>query len=140
MKKTFFFLLFFFASAICQAQTETYIQINGVSAHDRSGFNGINYGAGVEHAVTDRWSVAGGWYRNSEYRGSVYGYARYAVYKTGPWDLGIGAGAVSGYNSYTVMPMAFPEMCYSYLCAIAIPKVNASGANAVAVHLRMPVN
>ena len=138
MKKTFFFLLFFLAGAVCQAQT--YIQINGVSAHDRSRFNGINYGAGVEHAVADRWSMAGGWYRNSEYRGSVYGYARYAVYKDGPWNIGVGAGLVSGYNSYTVMPMAFPEVCYSYLCAIAIPQVNANGANAVAVHLRVPIN
>ena len=135
-----FFLLLFFLSIVCQARSQTYLQINGVSVHDRSGFNSINYGAGIEHAVTDRWSMAGGWYRNSEYRGSVYGYARYAVYKDGPWDLGIGAGLVSGYNSYSVMPMAFPEVCYSYLCAITIPKVNANGANAVAVHLRVPVN
>ena len=129
-----------FTVFINQTLAETYIQVNGASIHDRSGFNSINYGAGIEHAVTDRWSLAGGWYRNSEYRGSTYGYARYAVYKDGPWDIGVGAGLVSGYNSYTVMPMAFPEVCYSYLCAIAIPKVNANGANAVAVHLRVPVN
>ena len=135
-----FFLFLFFLSIICQARAQTYLQINGVSVHDRSGFNSINYGAGIEHDVADRWSIAGGWYRNSEYRGSTYGYARYAVYKTGQWDIGVGAGLVSGYNSYTVMPMAFPEVCYSYLCAIAIPKVNANGANAVAVHLRVPVN
>jgi len=121
-------------------QAETYIQVNGASMHDRAGFNSINYGAGIEHAVSDNWSIAGGWYRNSEYRGSTYGYARYAVYKDGPWDIGVGAGLVSGYNSYTVMPMVFPEVCYSYLCAIVIPKVNANGANAVAVHLRVPVN
>ena len=118
---------------------KTYVQINGASVHDRSGFNSFNYGAGIEHDVADRWSVAGGWYRNSEYRGSTYGYARYAVYKDGPWDIGVGAGVVSGYNSYKVMPMAFPEVCYSYLCAIAIPRVNATGANAVAVHLRVPI-
>jgi hypothetical protein len=135
-----FFLLLFFLSIVCQAQSQTYLQINGVSVHDRSGFNSINYGAGIEHAVADRWSMAGGWYRNSEYRGSAYGYARYAVYKTGPWNIGAGAGLVSGYNSYTVMPMVFPEVCYSYLCAITIPKVNANGANAVAVHLRVPIN
>jgi uncharacterized membrane protein len=118
---------------------ETYVQINGASVHDRSGFNSFNYGAGIEHTVADRWSVAGGWYRNSEYRGSTYGYARYAVYKSGPWNIGVGAGVVSGYNSYKVMPMAFPEVCYSYVCAITIPKVNANGANALAFHLRVPI-
>ena len=128
------------AVLISQASAETYIQINGVSVHDRPGFNGINYGAGIEQTVSDRWSIAGGWYRNSEYRGSTYGYARYAVYKDGPWGIGIGAGLVSGYNSYTVMPMAFPEVCYSYFCAIAIPNVKDNGANAVALHLRVPIN
>ena len=127
--------------AVCNlSSAETYIQINGASVHDRPGFNGFNYGAGIEQTITDRWTVAGGWYRNSEYRGSTYGYARYAVYKNGPWDLGIGAGLVTGYNSYTVAPMAFPEVCYSYLCAIAIPQVNTGGASALAFHLRLPID
>ena len=128
-----------FATLINQASAETYVQINGVSVHDRSGFNGFNYGAGIEQTINNRWSVAGGWYRNSEYRGSTYGYARYAVYKSGLWDIGVGAGLVSGYNSYKVMPMAFPEVCYSYLCAIALPQVNANGASALAFHLRVPI-
>jgi hypothetical protein len=136
MKIIFAILLVVFIS---QVSAETYVQLNGASVHNRSGFNGFNYGAGLEHAVADRWSVAGGWYRNSEYRGSTYGYARYAVYKDGPWDLGVGVGVVSGYNSYTVMPMAFPEVCYSYLCAIAMPQVNANGASALAFHLRVPI-
>ena len=130
-------LLVFFL--ISNAYAETYIQINGARVHTRPGFNGFNYGAGIEQAIAERWTVAGGWYRNSEYRGSTYGYARYAVYKDGPWDIGVGAGVVSGYNSYKVMPMAFPEVCYSYVCAITIPKVNANGASALAFHLRVPI-
>ena len=137
MKKLFVVVLVLIANA---SWAQTYIQVNGVSVHDRPGFNGFNYGAGVEHAVADRWTVAGGWYRNSEYRGSTYAYGRYAVYKNGPWDLGIGAGAVTGYQQASVMPMAFPEVCYSYLCAIAIPQVNNNGASALALHLRVPVN
>lgn len=137
MKIVFTILLAIF---IGQASAETYVQINGASVHDRSGFNGFNYGAGIEQTVADRWSVAGGWYRNSEYRGSTYGYARYAVYKDGPWDIGVGVGAVTGYSSYKVTPMAFPEVCYNYICAITIPQIKATGANAVAVHLRVPVN
>lgn len=127
--------------AICNLSlAETYIQINGASVHNRPGFNEFNYGVGIEQTITDRWTVAGGWYRNSEYRGSTYGYARYSVYKDGPWDIGVGGGLVTGYNSYTVAPMAFPEVCYNYLCAIAIPQVNAGGASALAVHLRLPIN
>jgi hypothetical protein len=136
MKLIFTILL---AVLFSQASAETYVQINGASLHNRSGFNGINYGAGIEQTVADRWTVAGGWYRNSEYRGSTYGYVRYAVYKDGPWDIGIGAGAVTGYNSYSVAPMAFPEVCYSYVCAIAIPQVNSTGASALAMHLRIPI-
>jgi hypothetical protein len=119
---------------------ETYIQINGASIHDRPGYNQFNYGGGIEQTVTDRWSLAGGWYRNSEYRGSTYGYARYSVYKDGPWDLGVGVGAVTGYQRMRVLPMAFPEVCYSYLCAIALPQVEPSGASVLGVHLKLPVN
>jgi hypothetical protein len=136
--KTFIAILFAITSNFSLAQT--YVQINGVSIHDKSGYNQFNYGAGIEQTITDRWTVAGGWYRNSEYRGSTYGYARYTVYKNSLWNLGIGAGLVTGYNSYAVAPMAFPELCYSYLCAIAIPQVNTGGASALAFHLRLPIN
>jgi hypothetical protein len=122
------------------AQAETYVQINGVSMHDQSGYNSFNYGAGVEHTFDKDWSVAGGWYRNSEYRGSSYAYGRYSFYKQHDWDLGIGVGAVTGYRRATVLPMAFPEVCYSWLCAVAFPKVEATGANVVGLRLRIPVN
>jgi hypothetical protein len=124
---------------ITNVQAETYLQLNGVSVHNRPGFNGFNYGAGIEQTISDNWTVASGWYRNSEYRGSAYGYARYSVYKNGPWNIGAGVGIVTGYNGYTVLPMAFPEVCYSYFCTIAIPQVNANGASALAVHLRLPI-
>ena len=119
---------------------ETYVQINGVSVHDRSGFNGINYGAGIEQTVLTRWSVAGGWYRNSEYRGSTYGYARYAVYKDGPWDIGVAVGAVTGYQRAPVVPMAFPEVCYGWTCALILPRVDSTGASAIGLRLRIPIN
>ena len=119
---------------------ETYIQINGISVHDRPGFNGFNYGAGVEQTINKDWSIAGGWFRNSDYRGSAYTYIRYALYKTGLWDIGIGAGLATGYDSYTVAPGAFPEVCYGYICVIALPQVQTSGASALAAHLRIPIN
>jgi hypothetical protein len=137
MKIVFTFLLAIF---INHALAETSIQINGASIHDKPGYNQFNYGGGVEQTISDRWSVAGGWYRNSEYRGSAYGYARYSVYQDGPWNLGIGVGAVTGYKKAIVLPMAFPEVCYSYLCAIALPRVEPGGASVLGVHLKLPVN
>jgi hypothetical protein len=131
-------LLVFFL--ISNAVAETYIQLNGASVHNRPGFNGFNYGAGIEQTITEHWSVAGGWFRNSEYRSSAYAYARYAVYKDGPWDIGVGAGIVTGYESYTVAPSLFPEACYSYFCAVVLPQVKTDGASALALHIRVPVN
>ena len=121
-------------------QAETYVQINGVSVHDRPGYNGINYGAGVEHAVTRDWNVAGGWYHNSERRGSGYAYGRYSVYKKSDWDFGIGVGAITGYRRADVIPMAFPEVCYAWLCAVAFPRVEATGANVLGLRARIPIN
>jgi len=134
-------LLFYFVCAVMSSaiHAETYVQLNGVSVHNRPGFNGFNYGAGIEHAVADRWTVAGGWFRNSEYRGSAYAYGRYAVYKNKSWDIGVGAGLVTGYQSYPVAPSLFPEVCYGYICAIALPQVKTTGASALAFHLRIPI-
>jgi hypothetical protein len=36
--------------------------------------------------------------------------------------------------------MTFPEVCYSYLCAIALPQVEPGGASVLGVHLKLPVN
>ena len=86
------------------------------------------------------WNVAGGWYRNSEYRGSSYAYGRYAVFKKANWDIGVAVGVVTGYQRADVVPMAFPEVCYSWLCTVALPKIEANGANVVGLRLRIPVN
>jgi hypothetical protein len=118
---------------------ETYLQINGASIHDKPGFNGVNYGLGVEQTVTTDWNIAAGWYKNSEYNGSAYAYGRYSFYRIGHWDIGAGFGMVTGYRRTSVTPMAFPEICYGYLCGIFLPQVNTTGANAVGVHLKLPI-
>ncbi|MBU3621026.1 hypothetical protein [Polynucleobacter sp. CS-Odin-A6] len=71
---------------------ETYLQINGLSVHSKPGNNGFNPGLGLERAISENWNIAGGWYYNSDYRGSAYAYARYSYYRKDGWDLGIGAG------------------------------------------------
>ena len=130
--------LFFVVANSLSAQT--YVQVNGVSLHDRPGYNEFNYGAGLEQGITDRWTVAAGWYRNSEYSGSTYAYGRYAVYKKDSWDIGVAVGAVTGYQRATVVPMAFPEVCYGWACGLILPRVDSTGANAVGLRLRIPVN
>ena len=117
-----------------------FVNINGVSLHDQPGYNGFNWGAGIEHTVAQDWTVAGGWYYNSERRGSTYAYGRYAVYKQDRWDIGAAVGAVTGYRRAAVVPMAFPEVCYAWVCGLFAPRVENTGANVVGLRLRIPVN
>ena len=131
-------MIFFVCSLPVTA--ETYVQVNGVSLHDRPGYNGLNYGAGIEQAVTRDWTLAGGWYRNSERRGSSYAYGRYTLYERDSWDIGIAVGAVTGYQRAAVIPMAFPEVCYAWLCAVAFPRVESTGANVIGLRARIPIN
>jgi hypothetical protein len=135
--KIYLYVILIFGSV---AQAQTFVQINGLSLHDRSGYNGFNYGAGVEHTVTKDWTMAAGWYYNSERRGSGYTYGRYAVYKQDSWDIGIAVGAVTGYQRAAVVPMIFPEVCYGWVCGLFAPRVENTGANVVAFRLRIPVN
>ena len=137
MKILFLITLLVISVAI---QAETYIQVNGVSVHDRPGYNGLNHGAGVEHTVAKDWTVAAGWYYNSERRGSGYAYGRYALYKRHSWDIGVAVGAVTGYQRASVIPMAFPEVCYAWACAMFAPRVEATGANVLGLRARIPVN
>jgi len=118
---------------------ETYLQINGVSVHSKPGSNGFNPGLGIEQEVSEHWNIAGGWYYNSEYRGSAYAYARYSYYRQNGWDLGIGVGGITGYTNWAVMPMAFPEFCYEWICAIALPQLQSTGSSIIGVHLRIPL-
>lgn len=124
---------------IGSVQAQTYVQINGVSIHDKSGYNGFNYGAGLEQAVSSDWTVAAGWYLNSEYRGSTYAYGRYSFYKKDQWDIGVAVGAVTGYQRAAVVPMAFPEACYGWACALFAPRVESTGANVIGLRLRIPI-
>ncbi|MBU3629089.1 hypothetical protein [Polynucleobacter sp. AP-Reno-20A-A9] len=118
---------------------ETYLQINGVSIHSRPGNNGFNPGLGIERAISENWNIAGGWYYNSDYRGSAYAYGRYSYYRKDGWDLGVGIGAVTGYNGWGLMPMIFPEFCYEWICAIALPQLQSTGSSIIGVHLRVPL-
>lgn len=121
------------------AHAETYVQINGGSVHSKPGYNDFNYGLGIEQTVTDNWNIAAGWYRNSEYNSSAYAYGRYSFYRNGLWDFGVGVGAVTGYKRMSVLPMAFPEVCYGYVCGLFLPQVEPSGTSVIGFHLKLPI-
>lgn len=118
---------------------ETYLQINGASLHSKSGYNGFNPGIGLEREISENWNVAAGWFYNSNYRGSAYLYGRYSFLRSGDWDLGVGIGGATGYNKWAVRPMAFPEVCYRYLCLIALPQIEGTNTSLLAVHARIPL-
>ena len=125
---------------VLPVSAQTYLQVNGASLHDRSGYNQFNYGLGIEKTMSKDWNMAAGWYRNSEYRGSAYAYGRYSFYQSGAVNLGVGVGIVTGYRRASVLPMAFPEACYGYVCALFVPKIENTGANVLGFHLKIPVN
>lgn len=137
LKQTIFIALFL-PSIFAHAE-QTYLQINGASLHSKSGYNGFNPGLGLERGVSENWNIAGGWYYNSNYKGSAYAYGRYSFYRQGSWDLGIGIGGATGYDKLAVMPIAFPEFCYEWLCAVALPQVESTGASILIIHARIPL-
>ena len=132
------FIVFSLLGSLVHSE-ETYLQINGASLHSTSGYNGFNPGIGLEREVSENWNIAAGWFYNSNYRGSGYLYGRYSFLRSGDWDLGVGIGGATGYNKWTVMPMAFPEVYYRYLCLIALPQIEGTSASILAVHARIPL-
>jgi hypothetical protein len=135
MKRLLFLLLFITSTA----SAESYVHLNGVSKHNKSGYNEQNWGAGYEQTIGDNWTAAAGAYKNSEYRYSTYAYARYSLYKNNRWDIGINAGAVTGYAEKNVVPVALPEVCYGWVCTMIIPQVGDMGAGCIAARLRIPI-
>jgi hypothetical protein len=140
-KKILGYILYFILislNSISYAE-ETYLQVNGASVHSKSGYNGFNPGLGLEREVSENWNIAGGWYFNSNYQGSAYLYGRYSYFRSGSWDLGVGLGGATGYKNWGIMPIAFPEFCYGYLCLVALPQLEATGASILAIHARIPL-
>jgi hypothetical protein len=135
MKRLLFLLLFITTTA----NAESYLHLNGVSKHNKSGYNEQNWGAGYEQSINGNWTVAAGAYKNSEYRYSTYAYARYALYKKDQWDVGVNIGIVTGYYKQSVLPVALPEVCYSWVCSMIIPQAGGIEASAITARLRIPI-
>lgn len=62
------------------------------------GYNERNLGLGAEYHLDKRWHLAGGFYKNSYYRTTVYGALGYELFSWRALHVG---GAVVGLTGYT---------------------------------------
>lgn len=127
------------AVLLCTPYKETSLELNGFSFHDHKGYNGINWGLGLEKPLSDKTSVSVGWYENSINRTSLYASIRYSGYNHRDWDLGVRAGLVTGYR-WSVAPVLIPELCYKNLCAVYMPDIKFTNTNVIGFHIKVPLN
>lgn len=114
-----------------------YVNIFGVSRHSSGDHNEFNAGLGLEKAIGKDWTLGAGYYRNSNWKGSAYAMARYSFYRAGRLELAVQGGLITGYTHLPVIPIAIPVVCYSVVCATAIPRLSSNAA-LVAANLRIP--
>lgn len=93
-----------------QAAPDVWVNLGGVSWHDRGHYNGSNPGAGLELRTSDTWGYAAGFYRNSDRHISRYAFVDVTPLNVGPVYLGGIAGLVNGYSAHRghALPMVLP--------------------------------
>jgi len=122
------------------AHAETYLHVYGKSWHSGSkSYRETNTGVGVEHRINPKWSVALGTFQNSLDRQSVIGFGKYHWRQYGHWQINVNLGLVTGYDSMTVAPAVLPEVCWRWICTMAVPAVGSETSAAAAFYLRIPL-
>jgi hypothetical protein len=121
------------------AASETWVHVYGVSWHSTPGYRENNTGVGIEHRVSDRWSGMIGTFQNSLDRQSVMVAAKYHWIDRGAWSVRWMLGGATGYRNYAVAPVVLPEVCYRWVCALAVPAVGSETSTAAALYLRIPL-
>lgn len=121
------------------ASAQTWLHVYGLSWHESPGYQDVNTGIGIERQFSDDWTWALGTYRNSINRQSMVGMAKYQWYQQPDFGVNIQIGAVTGYRRYILVPMILPEVCWSWICGMAVPRVSSDTRSAVAVYLRIPL-
>lgn len=102
-------------------------------------YNENNYGIGlrIDGGAWNGWMF--GTYENSHFRQSIYAAKEWKTGRVGPFQLGLVAGAVTGYNM-RVMPLVLPEfiinMWRAEVVFLAQPFDVSNAAAMVAVQLR----
>lgn len=111
-----------FSCLSLSVQADTWLQMGGPSYHftqpdEGKHYNQLNYGLGIEQTVNKDWRVAGGWYKNSNFRDSFYLGALYTPWKVSGLSVGAFGGVVSGYlPENRLMPVIVPYVGYEWEC------------------------
>lgn len=87
------------------ARADTWLTFGFLSLHDAPGYNGANYGLGVEHEIGERVALVAGAYENSRHERSRYVGANVVAAKVRGVRIGATFGAVDGYrDNYDAAP------------------------------------
>lgn len=87
---------------------DTWVTFGFLSLHDEPGYNGANYGLGIEHRVGDRVALVAGAYENSHHERSRYVGANVVAASVRGVHLGLTVGAVDGYRDSYDKPPSLP--------------------------------
>ena len=156
-------VLIVLATISTTARADTWLTFGFLSLHDSPGYNGANYGLGVEHDLTDRIALVAGAYENSHHERSRYVGANIVAAKVRGVRLGATVGAVDGYRRRSahydlcapdvaeqclfrrvgknevramVMPTAGFERKRWGFNAVIAPALGDKGGNALAIQLK----
>lgn len=89
------------------------------SKHTQGKYNEFNPGIGFEKQLNERWTLAGGYYRNSNYQDSFYAGVIYSRFRLGDVRIGTSLGVVTGYGK--PLPMVAPMLMWKDLNILIIP-------------------
>ena len=106
------------------------------SKHTRGNYEETNPGIGYEKQISERWTLSGGYYRNSNRHDSLYAGAIYTRWKLGEVRLGTSLGIVTGYGK--PLPMLAPVVMWRNLNFVVIPPIGGS-TGVVALQVKMPI-
>lgn len=123
-----------------------WLNFGGPSYHTRPGYNGQNWGVGLQHDIDAQEMVVAGVYRNSYYRTTHYlAYGR-RTWKHGSVSAGFVVGLIDGYpalNRGRVIPWSAPFVTVEGdvvgLNFIVVPAVEKQGAWALAAQVKVRV-
>lgn len=127
------------ASCVTAQSQDRWLHVSGRSWHDQPGYNGHNWGLGLEHRINQRWSAAAGMYHNSLDRTTAYGLIKHHWWHNGAAQININLGLATGYDLRPAAPVVLPELCAGWVCGLFVPAIGANTTSALALYLRIPI-
>lgn len=128
-----------------------WVNVGGLSAHERSGFNGVNPGLALEARWCDTWALTAGQIRNSQNRDSrilaaIYTPWRVDVPAIGPVHTGALAGMADGYAANNGGPIPVAGLVAdrrwdrAAVALVVFPRAGEATAAALVVFFRWRFN